>query len=165
MKKTCTAATAFFMGLFFYHPAIAEDAAQPVQWLFVHTAQTAEVTSATTIVMPVTREIFAFTDRPNREHAYMNAHEFVALWDEADSGSFYADPPNAVLTWVEGDVVQEAEVVISNAEVNDFGRSISFEVQFEVGESPDGVLDNVSIFVDSWNGWPFCNRMFGCDPT
>lgn len=165
MTKTSTAATTFFMGLLFYSSAFAEDAAQSAQWLFVNTAQTAEVTSATTVVMPVTREIFAFTDRPNRAHAYMNAHEFVALWDEGDSDSFYADPPNAVLTWVDGNVVQEAELVISNAEAIDFGKSISFEVQFEVGESPDGVLDNVSIFVDSWNGWPFCNRTFGCDPT
>lgn len=149
MKKTIAAATAFFMGLFFQGSAFAEDAAQPAQWLFVHTAQTAEVTSGTTVVMPVTRDIFAFTDRPNRMHSYMNAYEFVALWDEGDNDSFYADPPNAVLTWVDGDVVQEAELLISNAEAIDFGRSISYEVQLEAGETPDGIVGRPSLFVDS----------------
>ena len=78
--------------LLFTTSAIAEDA-KPAEWLFVHTAQTAEMTSATTLVMPVTRDIFGFTDRPNRLHGYMNAHEFVSLWDESEGDTFKADPP------------------------------------------------------------------------
>jgi len=46
--------------------AFAEEA-KPAEWLFVQTAPTAEMTSETTLVMQVTREIFAFTDRPNRQ--------------------------------------------------------------------------------------------------
>ena len=88
--------------VFFSTSAIADDA-KPAEWLFVHTAQTAEMTSDTTLVMPVTRDIFAFTDRPNRMHAYMNAHEYVSLWDEGEGDTFKADPHNAVLTWVDGD--------------------------------------------------------------
>lgn len=149
MKKTSTATTAFIAGLFFHGSAIAEDASQP-QWLFVHTAQTAEVASPTTLVMPVTREIFAFTDRPNRMHGYMNAHEFVALWDASDSEGFSADPPNAVLTWTDGDVVHEAEFLISNAEIGNSGRSISYEVQFETGDTTESVLTRPSLFVDGW---------------
>ena len=99
MKTILTLATALITGLSFNSSAIAEDA-KPAEWLFVHTAETAEMTSATTLVMPATREIFAFTDRPNRMHAYLNAHEFVSFWDEGDT--FKADPPNAVLTWVNG---------------------------------------------------------------
>ena len=102
MKTILTVATALVTGLFFNSSAIAEDA-KPAEWLFVHTAQTAEMTSDTTLVMPVTRDIFAFTDRPNRMHAYMNAHEYVSLWDEGEGDTFKADPPNAVLTWVDGD--------------------------------------------------------------
>lgn len=78
MKWTTEAATALFMGLLFQSSAIAEDA-EPAEWLFVHTAASAEMTSATTLVMPLTSFIFAFTDRPNRIHGYMNAHEFVSL--------------------------------------------------------------------------------------
>tara|TARA_R110001592_G_scaffold347309_1_gene640765 strand:+ start:4053 stop:4256 length:204 start_codon:yes stop_codon:yes gene_type:complete len=51
-------------------------------------AKTAEMTSSTTLVMPVTREIFAFTHRPKHQHGYMNAHEFVSLWDEGKGNTF-----------------------------------------------------------------------------
>ncbi len=92
---------AITVAVFFSTSAITEDV-KPAEWLFVHTAQTAEMTSATILVIPVTRDIFAFTDRPNRMHGYMNAHEFVSLWDEGEGDTFKADPPNAVLTWVDG---------------------------------------------------------------
>ena len=95
IKSLAIAASLLFTGA-----AIAEETKAPT-WLFVQTAETAEVTSEDTLVMPVTREIFAFTDRPNRLHGYINAHEFVAFWDEG--GTFKADPPNAVLTWVDAD--------------------------------------------------------------
>ena len=43
-----------------------------VEWLYVHTAIEANATNSTTLVMPVTNDIFAFTDRPNREFKYIN---------------------------------------------------------------------------------------------
>ena len=55
MKTILTLATALITGLFFSSSAIAEDA-KPAEWLFVHTAQTAEMTSDTMLVMPVTRD-------------------------------------------------------------------------------------------------------------
>jgi len=61
MKSILTVVTALITGLFLNSSAIAEDA-KPAEWLFVHTAQTAEMTSVTTLIMPVTRDIFAFTD-------------------------------------------------------------------------------------------------------
>ena len=128
----------------------AEDAAKPAEWLFVHTAQTAEMTSATTLVMPVTRDIFAFTDRPNRMHGYMNAHEFVSLWDEGEGDTFKADPPNAVLTWVDGDEMKEAEVLITNAKVvgDEYGTAVQYSVKVEAGETPVGKIGFASFFVD-----------------
>jgi hypothetical protein len=58
--------------------------------------------------MPVTRDIFAFTDRPYRKHAYMTGEQFTSLWAKAGNNGFKTDPPNAVLTWVEGEDVKEA---------------------------------------------------------
>jgi hypothetical protein len=40
-------------------------------WLFVHTADNAQVTN-TTIVMPMANDIFAFTDRLYRKQVYVN---------------------------------------------------------------------------------------------
>ena len=132
--------------------AFAEEA-KPAEWLFVHTSPTAEMTSDTTLVMPVTREIFAFTDRPNRQHGYLTAHAFVSLWDKGEGDTFKADPPNAVLTWVEGDKVHEAEVIITDASVLAHGKAISFEVKLEAGEALSGQMQRLSLFID---GAPAC---------
>ena len=148
MKNILTVATVLIMGIFFSSSAIADDA-KPAEWLFVHTAQTAEMTSPTTLVMPVTRDIFAFTDRPYRLHNYVNAHEFVSYWDEGEGDTFKADPPNAVLTWVDGGEVKEAEFIIVNAETLDHGREIAYEVKLEAGETPEGKIGSTSLFVDA----------------
>ena len=139
--------------------AFAEEA-KPAEWLFVHTSPTAEMTSETTLVMPVTREIFAFTDRPNRKHGYLTAHAFVSLWDKGEGNTFKADPPNAVLTWLDGDKVHEAEVVITDASVLAHGRAISFEVKLEAGEALSGQMQRLSLFVDGEIG-PGCWRYVG----
>jgi hypothetical protein len=168
MKTILKVATALIMGLFFSSSAIAEDA-KPAEWLFVHTAETAEMTSDTILVMPATRDIFAFTDRPNRMHGYMNAHEFVSLWDEGEGDTFKADPPNAVLTWVDGGEMKEAELLIISAETVSHGREISYEVKLEAGETPEGIITAASLFVDGccmYGGkvcgeWS-CAERFGC---
>ena len=147
MKTILTVATALITGLFFSSSAIAEDA-KPAEWLFVHTAETAEMTSATTLVMPATRDIFAFTDRPNRQHGYLNAHEFVSLWDEGEGDTFKANPPNAVLTWVDGGEMKDAELLIVSAQTVSHGREIAYEVKLEAGETPVGKMGYASFFVD-----------------
>ena len=141
--------------------AFAEEA-KPAEWLFVHTSPTAEMTSDTTLVMPVTREIFAFTDRPNRQHGYLTAHEFVSLWDKGEGDTFKADPPNAVLTWVDGDKVHEAEVVITDASVLAHGKAISFEVKLEAGEALSGQMQRLSLFVDECDVWRPADQFGNC---
>ena len=59
-----------------------------VEWLYVHTAIEANATNSTTLVIPFTEDIFAFTDRPNREHKYISAEEFVSYWSEDATNSF-----------------------------------------------------------------------------
>jgi hypothetical protein len=56
-------------------------------------------------VVPVKRDIFAFTDRPNRLYRYLDALEFSSLWQVEGDDGFKAEPPNSVLTWIIGDVV------------------------------------------------------------
>jgi hypothetical protein len=115
------------------------------EWLFVHTAAEAQVINTTTIVIPVTRDIFAFTDRPYRKHGYMTGEQFASMWAKAGSNSFKTDPPNAVLTWVEGEDVKEAEVVIKDAGID--GNSITYTRKYSA-TIPDGTLKAVSLFVD-----------------
>lgn len=144
-------------GILFSQTALAEI--KKPEWLFVHTATSADMISNSELVVPVNRDIFAFSDRPNRLHAYMNASEFASWWDEGEGDTFIADPPNAVLTWVDGGNVQEAEFIIINAEALRDDREISYEVKLEAGELPEGNIAQVSFFVDmgccahGFKGW------------
>ncbi|MEX0385884.1 hypothetical protein [Spiribacter onubensis] len=49
------------------------------EWLFAHTADVAEIRDGSLLALPMERDVFASTDQPDREHRYLNAHEFVAL--------------------------------------------------------------------------------------
>jgi hypothetical protein len=120
----------------------------------VQTAATAQMTSDTVLEMPFTRDVFGFTDRPNRRQAYLTAFEFVSLWTAEGANSFSADAPNAVLTWQVGEEQREAEVIINNATVYADGaqESLVYEVTLEAGQMPDAQMSSVSLFVDSGGG-------------
>lgn len=150
MTKSLNRAFALIAAFLISGSALAEDLENPSNWLFVHTAQTAEITSETTLIVPLTREILAFSDRPNRMHGYLSGHAFVSLWSEGEGDSFSADPPNAVLTWRDEDGIREVVVVITRSEVEDYGRSIVYELAPGVSLPAVGVqLKNISLFVDS----------------
>jgi len=124
--------------------AIAEE--DRASWLFVQTAT--ELTSdGDTLTIPYEREVFAFTDRPNRKHAYLNAMELTSLWNTGEN-NFGENPPNAVLTWVSDGEVQEAEIVLVAAKVGNLGRSMTYTIRWEAGEAIPMRAGNVSLFID-----------------
>jgi surface protein len=116
------------------------------EWLYVHTAIEANATNSTTLVIPFTEDIFAFTDRPNREHKYISGDEFASYWnDYDDANSFKLDPPNAVLTWVDADGVSEVEVVITDANFD--GNNVIYTIENTTITSNQS-FEEVSLFVD-----------------
>ena len=124
--------------------AIAKD--DQTSWLFVQTA--ADFTSdGDTLTIPYEREIFAFTDRPNRQHAYLNAMELTSIWSSGEN-NFGENPPNAVLTWVEDGEIREAEIMLTAAQVGDQGRSITYQFQFEAGHEVPASAQQASLFID-----------------
>ena len=127
-----------------------------VSWLFVHTADNTQVTN-TTIVMPMTNDIFAFTDRPYRKHLYMNGTQYASLWSNDETNSFYTDPPNAVLTWMDGDEIKEVEVVITDADFDGVNIIYTIENATIKANQP---LEGVSLFVDdnTTNIFPFVGQ-------
>ena len=119
------------------------------EWLYVHTAIEATATSSTTLVIPFTEDIFAFTDRPNREHKYISGDEFASYWnDYDDENSFKLDPPNAVLTWVDGGNVEEVEVVITDADFD--GNNVIYTIE-STTIVDNQIFEDVSLFVDGKN--------------
>ena len=116
------------------------------EWLYVHTAIEANATNSTTLVIPFTEDIFAFTDRPNREHKYISGDEFASYWnDYDDENSFKLDPPNAVLTWVDADGVSEVEVVITDANFD--GNNVIYTIE-NTTITANQSFEDVSLFVD-----------------
>ena len=71
---------------------VAEDIKMS-EWLFIHTSETAQIALDGTLVVPVKRDIFAFTDRPNRLYRYLDALEFSSLWQLEGDDSFKTEPP------------------------------------------------------------------------
>ena len=135
-------------------PALAMTDGSP-EWLFVHTADEVEMEEEGVLVVPVDREIFAFTDRPYRQHHYINAHEFISLWNGSQD-SFENDPPNAVLTWLADGEVHEAEVELVDAAVADYGRNIVYRIDLESGIVLPEEARRVSLFVDGMSAAEFC---------
>ena len=143
-RKIITATLLIAALLFTLSAAVAEE--DKTSWLFVQTA-TEFTSDGDTLAIPYEREVFAFTDRPNRKHAYLNATELTSFWNTGE-GDFGDNPPNAVLTWVEDGEIREAEVMLSAAMVSDQGRSITYQFQFEAGHNLPDKAQQVSLFID-----------------
>ena len=122
------------------------DEAKP-EWQFMQTAEKAEVTSETTLVMLSGRDIFAFTDRPYRKHAYITTKTFASLWGEG--GTFRENPPNAVLTWVSGENMKESEITINGGEWHGDGR-VTYSYTIEAGDVPEFSITTPSLFIDGY---------------
>ena len=125
-----------------------DDDVQPQteQWLYAHTASQGIATSSTTFVMPVTDDIFGFTDRPNRKSKYISGDEFASYWNDYDDvNSFKLDPPNAVLTYVDGDEIKELEVVITDATFDN--SNITYTID-NTSLTNNETFDDASLFVD-----------------
>ena len=126
-----------------------DDDVQPQteQWLYAHTASQGIATSSTTFVMPVTDDIFGFTDRPYRKSKYISGDEFASYWNDYDDvNSFKLDPPNAVLTYVDGEEIKELEVVITDATFD--GSNITYTID-NTSLTNNETFDDASLFVDT----------------
>jgi len=140
-----------FISTSIFLASCSKDCATPEpqeEWLFVHTAVSAQILNATTIEMPVTNKILAFTDRPFRKQYYMTAQQYADLWTHSGENCFQEDPPNAVLTWVDGEEMKEVEVVITHA-VSD-SSTIIYTINDTSGVIAGDIM-NASLFVDGQN--------------
>ncbi len=114
--------------------------------MFVQTAQGIDSDATTLTLTGVTPSTLYFSDRPQRIVGHMTTADFVGLWDEGDN-SFAADPPNAVLSFLEpgGEVPEEAVVVIKEPQLRD-GR-LSYSIDVLEGTLP-AQSGPVTLFID-----------------
>ena len=97
--------------------------------MFVQTAQGIERSGGTLTLRGITPSTLYFSDRPQRVVGHMTTADFVDLWGAGDN-SFEADPPNAVLSFLEpgGEVPDDAVIVIKEPRLSDGELSYSIDV-------------------------------------
>jgi len=114
--------------------------------MFVQTARGITSDGATLTLRDVTPSTLFFSDRPQRVVGHMTTAEFVELWGEGDN-SFEADPPNAVLSFLEpgADAPTDAVIVIKNPNLSD--GQLSYSVDLLEGTVPND-SGPVTLFID-----------------
>jgi len=123
-----------------------KEGAKQADFLFVQTANGMTFDKATskltlTGVSPVT--VF-FSDRPERIAGNMPTKVFVPFWSKGKD-SFLSDPPNADLSILEGDTVQQVVVVLQGPVLK--GNALTYTVKVLEGSMPaKGVA--ASVFID-----------------
>jgi hypothetical protein len=114
--------------------------------MFVQTAQGIDSTGDTLTLRGVTPSTLYFSDRPQRVVGHMTTTDFVDLWGAGDN-SFEADPPNAVLSFLEpgGEVPEDAVVVITEPRLS--GDELSYSIDVLEGAVPAST-GPVTLFID-----------------
>ena len=130
----------------FSNIALAKEM-KTVEWLFIHTAEKAEMVSDSSFIMPMNREVLAFTDRPKRQYRYLKADDYVGLWRPDAADGFKSNPPNSVISWMIGDTPYQAKVNIVNSAITDDGDAIFYELSLKEGIKIPTKIFHVSLFV------------------
>ena len=123
-----------------------KEGAKQADFLFVQTAKGMTFDKATnkltlTGVSPVT--VF-FSDRPERIAGNMATSVFVPFWSKGKD-SFLSDPPNADVSILEGDKLQQVVVVLQSPVLK--GDALTYTVKVLEGSMPaKGAA--VSVFID-----------------
>lgn len=91
--------------------------------------------------------VLYFSDRPVRDAGHLTVEAFLDGWDRGDD-SFAADPPNAVLSLLDGNEAPADTVVeLTSAELD--GEALLFGIAVLAGPTPDGAFGRASLFVDT----------------
>ena len=88
-----------------------------------------------------------FSDRPNRLAGQLSLQVFAQGWDQG-SDSFRADPPNATLSILTEDGLNNVVIEISEPDAKIKEGSISFKVRVLEGELPKS-FGTATLFIDS----------------
>jgi len=87
-----------------------------------------------------------FSDRPQHVVGHLSAQQFVEEWDKGEN-SFAADPPNAVISFLETDGKRPDDAIVVLKQPHLDGSSISYAVEVLEGSLP-AQADSVSVFID-----------------
>lgn len=124
--------------------AKTEEAAKQADFLFVQNAQSIHYADGKLTLKGVSPTTIMFSDRPERIAGHMATARFVPFWSKGKD-SFLADPPNATLSIVNEDKVNDVVVVLRDPELK--GDELSYNVRVLEGDMP-AKGGPVTLFID-----------------
>jgi hypothetical protein len=83
-----------------------------VDYLFVHSADGAVLKDAELRLKGINPTTLFFSDRPDRIVGHMSNEEFIRMWTRGED-SFESNPPNAVLSILDAEDLEEIVVVLT----------------------------------------------------
>ena len=127
-------------------PARAETPEDVCQALFVHNAQHVSMSGTTITMAGASPTVIYFCDRPIRMAGHLTVAEFLDSVSKGED-SFAKNPPNAVLSIIDGDEFFDVVVELAKAPRVD-GDTLTFtDVRIVEGEVPT-VEGMGSLFID-----------------
>jgi len=124
--------------------AKTEAAVKQADFLFVQNARDIHYADGKLTLKGVSPTTIMFTDRPERIAGHMATARFVPFWSKGKD-SFLSDPPNATLSIVDEDKVNDVVVELRDPVLK--GDELSYNVRVLEGEMP-AKGGPVSLFID-----------------
>ena len=119
---------------------------EDIQAMFVQCANGMTTTDSSITFNGTAYSTLFFADRPQRVVGHIQTRKFIDDWGEGDN-SFAADPPNAVISFLEdGDTVpEEVTMVIRDPQLK--GDTLTYKVEVLDGTLP-AKAGPCSLFID-----------------
>jgi hypothetical protein len=122
---------------------VIEGATEP-SFLYVLSAQSGSV-DGDTLTLEAVPSVIYFSDRPERIAGHMTVDAFVRHWD-GGVGSFADVPPNAVLSVLGSDDVEDS--VVELTDIRQEGDTLLLQMVVLEGSPPQGPIGPASLFLD-----------------
>ena len=123
-----------------------ETRLEEIEAMFVQVAREMRTEGGRIRFMGLAPATLFFSDRPQHVVGHLSAKQFVEEWDKGEN-SFAADPPNAVISFLEADGKRPDDAIVVLKQPRLDGGSISYAVEILEGSLP-AQADSVSIFID-----------------
>ncbi len=113
-------------------------------WLFVQNAKSITYADGKLTLKEVNPVTVMFTDRPVRAAEHMTTKDFIPFWSEGKD-SFLKDPPNAALSFLEGEEMDDVVITLTDPELK--GEDLIYTVKIIDGDMPASGT-HASLFID-----------------
>lgn len=101
---------------------------EPAEYLFVQSARSATLKDGVLTLKGVAPTTIFFTDRPERIAGHVETEHLIeALLEDKEANSFAEDPPNGVLSILDGEYAEEVVMTLMDPTIE--GDEISYPVK------------------------------------